>query len=327
MAGQYFVLSSKDREALKRLLARERTRPSNFPSRPETDRGWSEAQDWLAPELYVARVLPEESQSPPSGGDEDNGGYTCIGVPGDYRCVRPDGTMFPATDCSQCGPTGALFYAGGGEGDNDQSSFPPPGRIPALEPPDKPGKAEAQVYRLGPTDYERLVEATDRPVTVYNLSRSEIRGDWVLVARDKYGQWYVIQSGGDSSWWVMLTGRCGRAYSGVEMEPDGNWPIVPWAQCSNPRVFVEASPPRRFVNNIFDVNGSAFNVAGGADPLVVRCWPGGLASAAEILAGQDGAGECPPTIGTDAGGEKTVPYYLVDLGGTSECDDERYKFE
>jgi hypothetical protein len=133
-------------------------------------------------------------------------------------------------------------------------------------------------------------------------------------------RWTLINgSGGDAGWWVILTDRCERAYSWKHVIPQSSgWPITRWVQCSNPGIFVP-NPARSGILNAFDVNGCAFNVQGGAEPLVVWMRRGGLVDAAQISQQQS----CVPAVlPTDP----PVPYYLIDLGGTNECDGERLEW-
>jgi hypothetical protein len=43
---------------------------------------------------------------------------------------------------------------------------------------------------------------------VYNLGGAVAAGAWVEVARDKYGKWWVVRGGGDSSFLALLVDKC-----------------------------------------------------------------------------------------------------------------------
>lgn len=69
---------------------------------------------------------------------------------------------------------------------------PDPGSLPGVD--DTPGTASVPLYRRTPTATGFRMDNTGRSITVNNLSTSAVAGDqWVLVARDKYGQWYIIE--------------------------------------------------------------------------------------------------------------------------------------
>lgn len=137
-------------------------------------------------------------------------------------------------------------------------------------------------------------------------------------------QWHPIAVG-DGSFWVKLTDRCERAYSGVRVIPKTmEWPITEWAQAADPRLFDE-DPYFLFDRNIFDVNGAAPNVQGGIQPLVTRCWPGGTLDIDDI---EDQA--CLPQAIQDyleaetSSSSLLVPKYLVDFKIPNEADSERH---
>lgn len=165
-------------------------------------------------------------------------------------------------------------------------------------------------YEINNANFEIIVGVNDI-VQLFLGYRDPLKPEWLFAA-----------PGGNAGWWVKLTARCERAYSGVEVLPRStNWPRVRWFQCTNPNIFGETS--RIFNRNIFDVNGCAFNCQGGVDPLITWCRPGGIVSPAQVLA-ESGSG-CIPSLDPN-NPDLPVPYYLIDLGGTSECDSERHVF-
>ncbi|KKN23027.1 hypothetical protein LCGC14_0908980 [marine sediment metagenome] len=60
MTASAIFLTEKDRDLLQGLLDKERKGRVNTPSRPQQERSYAEAQDYLAPETYIAL--------PPGGG-------------------------------------------------------------------------------------------------------------------------------------------------------------------------------------------------------------------------------------------------------------------
>lgn len=108
---------------------------------------------------------------------------------------------------------------GSGRGESQDVTFTPEvyvaltpeGGVPALVG-DTPGSAECYVYRLvgwnnpSAATLERLGSQFR---VVYNLSDSAVgAGLWVLVVRDKLGQWYLAQGGGgDSTFLAVLTDK------------------------------------------------------------------------------------------------------------------------
>lgn len=138
-------------------------------------------------------------------------------------------------------------------------------------------------------------------------------------------EWHPI-SFGESSFWVKLTDRCGRAYSGVRLIPkDNEWPVTEWSQCTDPNLFDEDAY-FLFDRNIFDVNGAAVNVQGGTQPLVTRCWP---SAAIEVDDIDDQS--CLPQEVEDYINEAEesssvffIAKYNIDLGIPNECDSERH---
>jgi hypothetical protein len=60
--------------------------------------------------------------------------------------------------------------------------------IPALTVPDQPGVAACDIYQIVDGS---LVSITTLSY-VYNLSLSPIPQDWIIVQRDKYGKWLVV---------------------------------------------------------------------------------------------------------------------------------------
>jgi len=126
--------------------------------------------------------------------------------------------------------------------------------------------------------------------------------------------------------WVKLTARCERAYSGVIVVPQCfNWPVTEWAQCADPILFEETD--LLLQRCIFDVNGCAFNVQGGVQPLITRLYPGSIIDPLSIFA-DPGVSCLPPEDDPDNYPPygRPIPFYLIDLGGTNECDSERFDF-
>lgn len=103
---------------------------------------------------------------------------------------------------------------------------------------DEPGYADLDIWRLlRDTDNRwKLRRATAGRKRVYNLGTSSVSGDtWVLVLRDKHGQWYVSTGGGGSNRRLArltgkryATGPHGEAvpiYSGEFLSTSGNPPV------------------------------------------------------------------------------------------------------
>lgn len=111
-----YTLTESERTLLKEAVDYVRKNPVNSPSRPGTDRSWSEAQDWLAPETYIAK---------------------------------------------------------------------PQGSIPPLKGL-KPGVGRADIYYVNPDGELDLVDVDQ---WVYNLSTIAIDEDWIVINREKFGNW------------------------------------------------------------------------------------------------------------------------------------------
>jgi hypothetical protein len=137
----------------------------------------------------------------------------------------------------------------------------------------------------------------------------------------------VCVQGTVADWWyALLTSRCERAYTWIEVGPQSvQWPIPTWSQCSSPGIFGSVVFGRAGALNAFDINGGAHNCQGGVQPKVVRMWQGGMVSAEAIIA--LGTGACIPAVTIGGNAPKAYPYFLFDLNTTNECDFERFFFQ
>jgi hypothetical protein len=151
-----YGLSEKDRSDIRELMRRVDMMQRNTQNRPNLI-GGPDAQEILAPEVYLALTPP---QGIPAVGEE-------IGT---------------ATATSNEEDNGVPIWYGWCE----------VWRV-------LPSVAGSVGTSTGPTAQEdRIFPAfTGIPVKVYNYSDSALPGgEWVLVARDKFGSWFAVSSGG-----------------------------------------------------------------------------------------------------------------------------------
>lgn len=104
----------------------------------------------------------------------------------------------------------------------------PPSGIPALEETgtgtdgldDEPGYAECEVYQLLDDDQDSpRLYLTGNQKRVYNITTITIPGDeWILVARDKWGSWYVVTGQAAERYARITAVHGGGRYSGVAVD-------------------------------------------------------------------------------------------------------------
>lgn len=112
---------------------------------------------------------------------------------------------------------------------------------------DQPGFADCNIYQIhgGDSTSPRLVRVSNFTQRVFNIRASAVLGDiWVLVTRDKYGNWYVAETGSGSGTGTG-TGVCIQTIDGQSLnnipvgipiyvfgvDADGCLIKVPVAQC------------------------------------------------------------------------------------------------
>lgn len=99
---------------------------------------------------------------------------------------------------------------------------------------DQPGEADCDIYRLdAAVNPPALEEVEGLSRAVYNLATTAIAGNtWVLITRDKFGQWYVAGQGAAENAWVEITSISSEAGTGTGIDyyqgeyytwEDGSW--------------------------------------------------------------------------------------------------------
>jgi len=74
--GELYGLTRDDRAILRQMVEEFKNRRQNTPSRPNADQAWSEAQDYLSPEVYIAK--PDDDIPAATGTDVGLGTGTSI---------------------------------------------------------------------------------------------------------------------------------------------------------------------------------------------------------------------------------------------------------
>lgn len=91
---------------------------------------------------------------------------------------------------------------------------------------DKPGYADCTIVQLVETSGEFSLETIEgKTERIYNLSDAKIPGNiWILVAKDKYGRWYVTENTHTNMRWVRVTDTTISTYGylGILLEYDSS---------------------------------------------------------------------------------------------------------